>query len=537
MGQQHHWLPSYELCFTHCQRFTHLVDLWRLRVPGAYLAALLFAVHPVNVESVAWISELKNVLSLFFALLSVLWFLNAEPDLVPTNQIKTSHSGPKGKKPSLIYRWYWLSVTAFTLAMLSKGSVAILPLLLLLIVWWRSDRISQSDCIRVAPYFLIAAVLTVVNIWFQTHGTGEAIRQAALLQRLLGAGAVPWFYLYKALWPVNLMFVYPQWNIDIENVLWWLPLIISVLVTGTLIWQRHRSWVRPLLVVWLFFCVALVPVMGLVDVYFMKYALVADHYQYIAIISVLAIGAAALISLTHQLPQWITIAVGAVPILCCGVLTWQETDIYRDPITLFQTTVDRNPNCVLAHNKLGLLLTAAGKTQDAYSHFERATALQPNRSNAHYSLALTLAKQGRKTEAIEQYRLAEQEDPDFLPTHFNLAQELRDDGQWQKAISEYQQAIRVSPGFVGSYTQLAGVLMQHGQLQEAIPYLQQAIRLQPNNVGAYSNLALAFAAMNQTTEATSAAQKAIELARSQGQTALAEQIEAWLAKYRPQPAN
>ena len=182
--------------------------LLKLRVGGAYLAALVFAVHPVNVESVAWIAQRKNLLALLFLLLTTLFFLKADTD--DEGRGPRPRFGPGG-------RWYWLSLTAFLLALLAKGSVATAPVLLLLLIWWRKRRVTTGDLVRIVPFAAIAAVLVVVNIWFQTHGNTEPIRAASLGERLLGAGAVPWFYLSKALLPVQLAFVYPQWHVEIGN--------------------------------------------------------------------------------------------------------------------------------------------------------------------------------------------------------------------------------------------------------------------------------------------------------------------------------
>ncbi len=134
---------------------------------------------------------------------------------------------------------------------------------------------------RTAPFFLVAVVLAGVNMWFQTHGTEIVIRNAGFAERLLGAGGVVWFYLYKALLPIDLAFIYPQWHIEAGNPLWWLPLLAALAVTAVL-WRYRKGWSRPLLFAWGFFCVALLPVMGFTDVGFMKYSLVADHYQHIA---------------------------------------------------------------------------------------------------------------------------------------------------------------------------------------------------------------------------------------------------------------
>jgi hypothetical protein len=261
---------------------------WRLLrtvgVAGAFLGAALFLVHPVNVESVAWIAQRKNTLSMFFFLLSALTYERA------------------GDRRGL----YVTSVGLFVLAMLSKGSVVVLPPLLLLVAWWSRGGVSRHDLLRTAPFFLIGVVLTVVNIWFQAEG--DATRDVTWIQRTLGAGAVLWFYWVKAVLPVGLSFVYPQWHIDATSVRWWLPLAAAAAVTGWLLWNYRAPRLRPFLFAWLFVAVALVPVMGFTDVYFMKFSLVADHYQYIAVLGVCGLaGAGVSLLIGHLAGQ------GAVP--------------------------------------------------------------------------------------------------------------------------------------------------------------------------------------------------------------------------------
>ena len=289
----------------------HILDcvlIWgilrRLAIPGAFLAALLFAVHPVNVESVAWISQRKNVLSLLFFLLSILFYLRWRAPRIADEaslaqpaaalSIRTPAPTPSSTRSSSVdWKWYLLSLASFVLAGLSKGSVVILPLVLLLILWWQNGGLTVRDLAQAAPFFAVAIVLTLVDVWFQTHGSREVIREATFVQRLLGAGAVVWFYLWKAFVPLHLAFFYPQWDIDPGQVRWWLPLVAWVTVTALLIWRRHSRFGRPLLFAWAFFCLGLLPVMGFTDVGFMKHSLVADHYQHIALVGVVALVAAA----------------------------------------------------------------------------------------------------------------------------------------------------------------------------------------------------------------------------------------------------
>jgi len=243
--------------------------LRRLAIPGAWIAAMLFAVHPVNVESVAWIAERKNTLSMLFFLLSLLWSLD------------------DSRRSRL------LSIAAFALAMLSKGSVAILPLVMLLIAWWRRGVLTSRDWARSMPYFAIAVVLTAVNIWILSRGGGSPIRQVNIAERVVGAGAIIWFYLSKAVWPVHLAFVYPLWTVDSADVRWWLPLMAAAAVTASLWWLRQKPWARAVLFAWLYFVIALLPVMGFIDTPFMRYSLVGDHYQYLALLGPTALAGAA----------------------------------------------------------------------------------------------------------------------------------------------------------------------------------------------------------------------------------------------------
>lgn len=249
------------------------VILRRWSIPGAFLAALFFVVHPVNVVSVAWITQRKNTLSMLFFLVSVLCY------------------DQRDRRSAL---WYGLSIVAFLLAMLSKGSVAVLPPMLLLIAWWRNGRVTRDDVLRTVPFFVIAIALTLVNIWFQTHLAGEAIRHATFAERLAGAGAVVWFYVYKALLPIDLSFIYPNFQIEVSQLVWWLPLLAMIGVTAFLVWLRDRKFGRAALFAWGFYLLAMAPVMGFTDVQFMKYSLVADQYQYLGLLAVCTAVAAAL---------------------------------------------------------------------------------------------------------------------------------------------------------------------------------------------------------------------------------------------------
>jgi tetratricopeptide (TPR) repeat protein len=558
------------------------VILRKLSVTGAFLAAMIFAVHPVNVESVAWIAQRRNVVAMLFFLLSILWYLKADmPTAIAGMAPARSHAGPWEREktfssfilhPSAFHFCYWLSLAAFTLAMLSKGSAAVLPVLLLGIIWWLRSLI-RRDMLRIAPFFLLAVVLTGVNIWFQMHGENIEIRNAGFAERLLGAGGVVWFYLYKALLPIDLVFIYPQWHIEVGNPLWWLPLLAALIVTAVL-WRYRKGWSRPLLFAWGFFCVSLVPVLGFTDVGFMKYSLFADHYQHIAVIGLIALAAAGWSIWRRRARNrelWMTTAVAVAVTGVLAFLTWRQSGIYRDAMTLYQDTLNKNPECWMAHNGLGLALfntgrpweeinqyeqalrlkpdypeahnnlgaalTEIGRPGEAIEHCEQALRLKPDYPEAHYNLGNALLQTGRLQEAIEHFQAALRLKPDFGEAHNNLGNALKSTGRYQEAIEHYQKALRLEPDYIDAYNNLGLALVQTGRFREGIEHYRQALRLKPDCTTICNNLALAYAGMQQSSEAIAAARKALELARSQGQTEMARQIEDWLNAYRVKLSN
>ncbi|MGA2060319.1 MAG: tetratricopeptide repeat protein [Thermoguttaceae bacterium] len=531
--------------------------LRKLSIPGAFWAAMIFTVHPVNVESVAWIAQRKNLIAMLFFLLTILCYLKAEMHSPPQDRLYRPQAS----------RWYWLSLAAFVLAMLGKGSVAILPVLLLLIVWWLRP-ITRWDLVRIAPFFVTALTLTGVNVWFQTHSTEVALRNAGFLEHMLGAGGVVWFYLDKALFPVDLTFVYSQWHIEADNPLWWLPLLAALIVTSVL-WRYRKGWSRPFLFAWGFFCIALIPVMGFVDVGFMQHSLVADHYQHIALIAVIAL-AAALWSRWYRKAQGaVRWAVMILPIVAAGALafqTWAQSGLYCDKITLYQVTLEKNPNFWMGHYNLGNALADVGRLPEAIEHYKQALQLNPNYCKAHNNLGVTLVQAGQYQEAIEHYRQSIKLNPDYPDAYYNLGIILDKTGHTREAIQYYEQALRLKPNDFEVYNNLGKIFLDIGRLPEAIEYceqalrlnsdyptahynmgkalvktdrtpeavehFQQALRLKPDFTDVYFDLASAYANMHHSSDAMGAAQKALELARSQGQTTQAEEIEAWLNTYR-----
>ena len=446
--------------------------LKRLSVPGAAVAASIFALHPVNVESVAWIVQRKNVLSLFFFLLSGLWFLIHDED-----------------SSRRVGRWYWFSLAAFVLAMLSKGSVAILPLALLLVVWWRHNRVTGRDLALTAPFFVIAVAFTLLNVWLQTRHVAEAIRDVTLLERFLGAAAIVWFYLSKAVLPLGLVFVYPQWTITAADPRWWLPIATALAATGILIYYRQRPLGRGVLFAWLYFVIALVPVMGLVDVYFMRYSLVADHYQYVAIVGVAA--AAGAFAGRVNTPASVTTAAVAVVVTLLAVLTYRESHTFRDLETLYRVTIARNPDAWLAHQNLGVeLAKRPGHLDEAIESFKTVLAIYPGSVEAHRNLALAYWRTpGRTDDAIREYEEALRLDPNKAVDHLSLSRLLLDRPDRQAdALRHAEMAVRLDPTSWEALETLGGLLLSVDRRTEAAAAYRAAIERNPDAVVSHVNL-------------------------------------------------
>jgi protein O-mannosyl-transferase len=420
--------------------------LSRLSLPGGFLAAVLFALHPVNVESVAWISQRKNTLSLLFFLLSILWYLKFDVSLLSCNLSGGRHAQSEFSDRTHGAGWYCLSLLAFVLASLSKGSVVILPLILLGLVWWRR-KIEKADLLRLSPFFIVAAVFAMVNVWFQSKGLQESIRNANLTERLLGAGTVVWFYLSKALWPFDLAFIYPRWNIQVDRWQWWLPLLAAIGLTVALWWKRFTEWGRPLLVAWGFYCIALLPIMGLTDVGFMQFSLVADHYQHIAIISVLALVANAWWLWQKRLEgvkRASAIAAAVVVVGLLGCLTWQQSRLYRDAEASYRAALEKNPDCWILHGNLGRCLLERGSTIAAVDHLNEALRLNPDALMAHYDLGRAMTRLHHLPAAITQFQESIRLQPDFFAPYRALSMIYAQTNRPDDALATAEKALAVA---------------------------------------------------------------------------------------------
>lgn len=453
--------------------------LRRLKIPGAWLAALVFAVHPVNVESVAWITERKNTQPMLFYLLTILFYLRYERE---------------GTK-----RWYFIALGSFLLALLSKTSVVMLPFVLLGCAWWQRGSIERKDLVRSIPFFVLSAVLGLVTIWYQSNAIGgDIVRSEGFFSRLAGAGWAVWFYIYKAIIPYKLSFVYPRWNVDTSSIVSYLPGII-LLGFFILFWRYRKGWGRPILFGLGYFVVTLFPVLGFFDINFMRFSLVTDHWQYFSIMGIIALivglGVWTWNGWRGQLRQLATFAAVAVVFLFC-MLTWIQCHAYKDLEALWRDTISKNPEAWLAHSNLGTVLVSQGRFGEAITHCSEALRINPSHPWIHCAMGSALAGQRRFEEAIAHFSDALRIDPDFRyahQAHNDLGLALNETGRLDEAIMHFSEAARIKPNFVEAHTNLAIGLARKGKLDEAITHFSEALRIDPESAGAHYSLGLALA--------------------------------------------
>ncbi len=469
--------------------------LRRLAVPGAFVAATLFAVHPVSVESVAWISERKNTLSMLLFVLSTLAYLRSEDS---------------GR-----WRWYATSLLTFLLSLLAKTSVVMMPVVLLVLSYWRRGRITKTNLLRVVPFFGVSLALGLVTVYYQHHmavGTTE-VRPEGFFSRLAASGWCLWFYLYKVLLPVKLVMVYPRWEVDPMWLPAWGPLL-GLIAAASMAYGYRRAWGRSVLVALAYFVAMLLPALGFLKMAFHQHSLVADHFQYVALIGpvALVVAAAAVLLRRWAAGAWAGKVAAVVVITVLSVLTWQQTSFYENEQTIWVDTLKKNPNATVAHNNLGVALLGQGKLKEAISHFHRVLQVEPRHVKANNNLGVALLGQGEFDDAVTHFRQVLEAKPDLPDVHNSMGKALIGQGNLDEAIRHYRRAIHLDPDFAGAHNNLGNALARQGQFGEAIAHFLKAIRLQPDNAGACYSLGMALTEMGDWDATIVAYRMAVEIA-------------------------
>ena len=470
--------------------------LRRLRMPGAWLAAALWALHPVNVETVAWVTELKNAQSGFFFFLASICFLRFD-------------ERPSGGR-------YALTLLCGAAAMLSKPSTVVLPAVLLLVVWWQHGRWQWRDWLRTAPLFAFALGMSALTILEQLKEIGGAGTQEALTRwdRLLLAGRVVWFYLGKLFWPADLMFIYPRWKLASTSPVRWVPLITAGVVALTLWRLRRQTWAKVCLLGLGYYALLLLPVSGLFDIFFFQYSYVADHFQYLACIGPIALvasGAAAFCNQTGQPGGRLGAIAAAALLTTFAVCSWRHEHVFKDVESLWRDTLARNPEAWIAHNNLGVALYRAGRLSEAIAEHEAVLRIKPEDDEAHSNLGLALAAQGKLAEATAEYREALRINPEFAEVHNNLGSILAQQGKVEEAIAEYQAALRIKPHYAEAHSNLGLALAGQGKFAEATAEYQAALRINPDIAETHNNLGNILASKGKVAEAVAEYEESLRI--------------------------
>jgi tetratricopeptide (TPR) repeat protein len=446
--------------------------LLRLKLPGAWFMAAVFALHPVQTESVAWVTERKNVLSAVFYFSAALCYFRFAGIGVGADEVKRRD------------RYYFAALLLFLGALLSKTVVCSLPAALLLVLWWKKERLEWRDILPLGPFFAFGGIVGVTTPWLETHlvKAQGADWSLTFAERCLIAGRALWFYAGKLVWPSSLTFIYPRWDIHADVWWQWLFPAAGLLVVAVLWLARHKLGRGPLVAV-LFFSGTLLPALGFINVYPMRFSFVADHFQYLASIGIIVL----VVVIARRLLERLSVngqqrtGLAALVLAALGVLTWQQSHIYQNLETLWIDTLAKNPACWMAHSNLGRLLAQKQEYALAETHYQAALVLKPEEEAIHYNYGNLLARTGRFAQAVTQYRQALQIAPEKAATHNNLGFALNQQHSTDDAIAEYEQAIFYDPGFADAYYNLGNALSAENKMDAAIRAYRHALQLEPDS--------------------------------------------------------
>jgi len=464
----------------------------RLAIPGAWLAGFIFALHPVHVESVAWISEQKNTLSLVFYLIAALLYLRFEQE----------------RRRNL----YLAATGVFVLSLLSKSVTATLPAAILVVLWWKRGRLEwRRDALPLLPWLVLGAAMGVFSGWVEKTYVGAQGSEfdLSLLQRSLLAGRVAWFYVGKLFWPADLIFIYPRWTVDPTQAWQWL-FSLAVVVALVALWLIRGRWRAPL-AAGLFFGGSLVPTLGFFNVYAFIYSYVADHWQYLPSIGLVVLASAGMTrALAAKSAGWRLGLPGAL-LAVLAILSFQQSRMYADMRTFYATTIAKNPECWMAYNNLGNLLRNRGEFQLARVQLQEALRVRPDLYKVHYNLGNVLWDLRLPSDATRSYERALELKPDYPDAHNHLGRVLLSQGRRTEALHHLQEALRLDPGYHDARNNLGMALRDMGRLDEAVAEFERVIRVEPLMAAAHLNLALTLSILGRTSEATESYQTARRL--------------------------
>jgi len=432
---------------------------------------LIFAVHPVTVESVAWISELKNTLSLPPLLLAMGAWVDYEE---------------RGSRKD-----YFLALGLFLVAMLCKTSMVMFPIVILLFDWWKRGRIGWKDLKASLPFFVISLGLGLITLGFlHQHADGlKGVVLGGFFSRLALAGVSLAFYFSLCVWPVGLAPIYPRWAID-SSPIQFLPWVI---LAGLLywFWIKRGSWGRHALLGLGFFLINLAPFLGFVAGSYMGFTWVMDHLLYLPIIGLIGLMTAGLGEIEGKLSGSLRpFVVGAVAVMAIG-MAWEThaySGTFAHPEKLWAYTIQRNPGATVPRLNLGMILLDEGRLDEAIEQFQEILRMEPGNTAARADLGLVFMKKGSIPEAIQQYEEALRLQPDSVGAHCNLGSALLQADRFPEAAEQYESALKLDPDNVTVLANLGYILDQEGKPAEAISRYERALQIKPDDALTHNNL-------------------------------------------------
>jgi tetratricopeptide (TPR) repeat protein len=561
-------LPAYHLVNVALHALSALL-IWRilgkLGMRLGWIGGLLFAVHPLAVESVAWISEFKNTLSLPLLLLAMLMYLKWDKGGTrppgaslhrPENRLPNAPLRRATEVASHLISPYVASILLFTAAMLSKPSVVMFPVVTLLYAWWRRGAVRWRDVTASLPFFAVSAALGLVTVWFQAHRAlgGGGLPDAPLLARCAGAGLAAAFYLWKCVVPVGLAPNYPLWHLNPPTLPEFLPWLAALGLMAASLASKATARTRALRFGLGFFLLNLLPVLGFIPMSYLRISWVADHFAYLPLIGIVGLATAGFEYLVAGRGTGAKAAAVLGVAAIAGALAWQShryARVFSSDEALWTRTLESNPDSWTGHNNLGMDLAADGRLGEAVRHYEAAIRLKPDYVSARVNLGNALVTQGRLSDAVASYRAALAMEPlngealadagnalaqsgrlqeaaecygtlvrarpDQPEAHYGLAYVLERAGRASEAVEEYGRAIRLRPGYAEARYRLGNVLGNSGRVPEAISQYEEAIRSRPGFAEARANLGLALINSGRIPEAIDQLGKALELRPSYGE--------------------
>jgi len=506
----------------------HLVNSlliwWLLRYlgfGGAWVAAAVFAVHPVHVESVAWITERKNVLSTFFYLLALFSYLK----FVFGNSHKPGDH-PAEPQGAGSYKYYLLALATFALALLSKTSTATLPGAVLLLIWWKQGRIRLSQVWYLFPVVAMGLVMGLVTVWLERTNVGATggIFDISFAQKIQVAGLAVWHYVVTVFWPFGLTFDYGRWNSDPADWTMWLgPIGVAAVLAG--LWRIHRQTGRGPLTAVLFFLGTVFPALGFFNLFFFRYSYVADHFLYPASLGLICLGVG-VVSYGVRIEarfQRASVSLAMVVLLGLSILSWNHAGNFVSMTALCRSILERNPKSWLGHNNLGDELMKEGRLTESREHLHLAEAIAPSRLETQLNLTIVCMNLEDFSAAAGYARRAIELGPE-VKFGYNLLGEVHmRAGDPERAIPEFDRALAIDSTFTKARANLGSAFARLGRYEEAVDQLEQVVSEDQGLVAARSNLGIALVNLGEFDRAVDHFEAALKI--SPGNTALQQNLE------------